>query len=361
MSPKIHAEFWTDPDLEDRPPEMKLTVAWLMTNPHINMAGVTQLSHKRFTFETGLPSSWLDDALRELAKMFVRHGDKVLVRNFIRHQFGSGPKLATNNIGRALVKLIPNLPAPFQETIYGLHPELKPLASPYEALPSPLNPLQNGANGGGHPSLFDANSVPETEALQSPSKGKGTGTGTGIRTSIGTGTANGEVETAAQRAEPEEEPRVPFRWDLANEMLLFLNKKTGAEILSNRATLTEIVMRLHEVRYDVPGVQKMIVRQVALWGDDAKMRNWLKPSTLFESKKFHEYYGQRDLSADVKNAGDLRAQRTRLVELIEKSPANRESVYHSKEATEEQKAQLKKLRGELAEIDRQLSAERRGR
>lgn len=363
MSPKIHAEFWTDPDLEDISSDMRLTLLWMITNPQIakSLTGVFEMSPKRFTLETGLNSTWLEEALRDHAKMFLRLGNKVLVRNFIRHQIGSGPNLPVNNIGKSLLAQIPKLPESFQVEILTLHPELKPFLSPSQALGSASKPLETGGNGELALSSDSESSPSKSEALTKPSEGqrKGEGEGTGERTRKGNGESEGEIETATRRAEPEEVARIQLRWDLAAECLAVLNKKTGANILSNQATLLEIAMRLHEVDLDVAGVNKMIARQVLLWGGDNKTRNWLKPSTLFESVKFHEYYGQRDLPAEIKNGGDPKAERRRLVELIDRSPANRESVYHSKDVTELEKQHLKKLRADLSALDRAMSNERR--
>ena len=120
--------FWTHPDLEDQPPEVKLTLCWIKTNHEtaFNMTGMFTLSSGRFAYETGLDASWLTKTLDALPHWFVVAGKKCLFKNFIAEQFGTGKNLASSTCSKALRKRIPDLPHEFQEAIYALHPELKP-------------------------------------------------------------------------------------------------------------------------------------------------------------------------------------------------------------------------------------------
>lgn len=361
MSPKIHAEFWTDPDLEDTAAEVKLTLLWMMTNPQIHFAGVFQVSPKRFKFETGLEETWLEETLRVMAKMFFRSGDRVLIRSFIRHQYcpdENWEKLALNNMGKGLVKDIPKLPREIRDEIYQLYPVLRPqgLGSPCQALrspslfngmdkglPSPSKPLPspsqtNGSAASGGVSTLDVveSSSDFQKPLPSPSK------------DIGIGNRNKEYSEGES-----EGGTVKLRYDLAQQCIAYLNKKTGAAFPESHASLMEAALRLHEVGNDLDGIQVMIDRQAALWGNDARMKNFLRPTTLFESVKFHEYFAQRNLQATPAGGED---QRRELQQRIDTSPANRESVYHSAAATQDEKALLKKWRADLAELNKKTPA-----
>ena len=143
-------------------------------------------------------------------------------------------------------------------------------------------------------------------------------------------------------------PKLPYAQ--AQEALEFLNSESGATFLPTHATLYEAALRLHEVNRDLDGVKKMIARQVALWSRSPKMRHFLRPATLFDSRKFHDYYGQREMPVESRGELDGPDRRKQLQEAIDKSPANRESVYHRADCGEQEKEQLKKWRADLARL-----------
>lgn len=53
--------------------------------------------------------------------------------------------------------------------------------------------------------------------------------------------------------------------------------------------------RLCEPEVTVDGVKRMITRQCQLWGKDAKMCEYLRPTTLFSKTNFDNYYAAKDL------------------------------------------------------------------
>ena len=94
-----------------------------------------------------------------------------------------------------------------------------------------------------------------------------------------------------------------LRYDLAAEVVAWLNELTGAQFRGTHAELTAIAQCLHLVEQDVDGVKKMVRRQVTLWKDDAKSAAWLRPLTLFDDQKFEGYYAQRDLPVTATGRG----------------------------------------------------------
>ena len=80
----------------------------------------------------------------------------------------------------------------------------------------------------------------------------------------------------------------------AASVLSHLNAATGRAYQPTEATLREIRIRITEVNGDIAGIIKMIDRQKSLWGGDAKMAEYLRPSTLFRQSKFHDYYAAKD-------------------------------------------------------------------
>lgn len=105
MKPLLDQAFWSDPDVEAQKPGVKLAAIWLITNSRTSLLGICGASPQRFEFETGLPAKALKAAVEALPRSFVSFGDVVFVRNYIRHQFGTGDKLTKNNFFVALKSL----------------------------------------------------------------------------------------------------------------------------------------------------------------------------------------------------------------------------------------------------------------
>lgn len=142
MKPLLDQAFWSDPDIEQSPSEVKLAALWLITNPQTNLIGVCGASSGRFTFETGLNSEALERALKGLPRAFVRVGSVVFVKNYIRHQFGSGDKLKRNNFFVALKSLFLGIKDERLRMLFVTeYPEFK------EALMEPLEGLTKPKDG----------------------------------------------------------------------------------------------------------------------------------------------------------------------------------------------------------------------
>lgn len=109
MKATVSPSFWSDSELEKHGPEIKLAALWLITNGATSIIGVCSASPKRFHFETGLSQEWFDRALEALPKSFIRFGDVIFIRNFIRHQFGSGESLKKNNCFRPMVAIFSSI------------------------------------------------------------------------------------------------------------------------------------------------------------------------------------------------------------------------------------------------------------
>jgi len=100
-------------------------------------------------------------------------------------------------------------------------------------------------------------------------------------------------------------PNSSLDFNAARELLAHLNEKAAADFRENPGDLQEIAMRLHESGGSVVEVKVMLDRQCALWKADPKMQSYLRPTTLFESVKFHQYFGQRNLPvAATQTQGD---------------------------------------------------------
>lgn len=137
MKPYIHRSFWSDPDVEQQAPEIKLAVLWLITNSQTTILGVCKASDRRFQFETGLSPEVLQRACEALPRALLKVGDSVFVRNFIRHQFGGGEALKRNNYFKALTTAFLALPEQIRVRVLEEYPEFEGLG---KGLQSPLKP-----------------------------------------------------------------------------------------------------------------------------------------------------------------------------------------------------------------------------
>lgn len=82
-----------------------------------------------------------------------------------------------------------------------------------------------------------------------------------------------------------------------------LNDLTGSKFRPEGASLAMLVQRLAQPDVSCEGVLQMVRRQVKLWKDDPKMREFLRPTTLFNATKFNEYYAAREQPIPNFNAG----------------------------------------------------------
>jgi hypothetical protein len=126
MDATIKGSFWTDQRVEEVSPEIKLTCLWLVTNPARDLCGFTQVSNKRFTFETGLAVDFLEGACKGLASSFVKLADGVFFAvNFLRHQFGKGGRLSLGNkVVIAAARHARKLPGVMRDAFFAAYPEL---------------------------------------------------------------------------------------------------------------------------------------------------------------------------------------------------------------------------------------------
>lgn len=76
----------------------------------------------------------------------------------------------------------------------------------------------------------------------------------------------------------------------ARELLQFTNEKTGRNFRPTEVNLKFIEGRLRE-GYSVQECRAVVARKCREWGADDKMRQYLRPATLFNREKFSQYVG----------------------------------------------------------------------
>jgi len=94
MDAKIPPSFWNNDALAK--PELRLAAVWLRTNAYINLVGYCEISLRRFTFETGLPSEALTDCFEALGSAVKFDGKAYWLRDFIAENIGRGRSLSRN-------------------------------------------------------------------------------------------------------------------------------------------------------------------------------------------------------------------------------------------------------------------------
>lgn len=146
----IDPKFWSDRDIDNCKSGSKLTALWLITCQYTSQIGVNDASEKRFSDDTGLPAEALGKCLEALPKCFVKVGDCIFIRNFIRHQFGSGESLKRNNFFIRLKSLIHALKnAELKALILEEYPEFLHEKTQTEGLTKGLPSPRKGRVGNG--------------------------------------------------------------------------------------------------------------------------------------------------------------------------------------------------------------------
>jgi uncharacterized phage protein (TIGR02220 family) len=79
--------------------------------------------------------------------------------------------------------------------------------------------------------------------------------------------------------------------DPAREILEFLNQKAHRKYRPTAANLRMIRARLAE-GFTPDELRQVIAKKCREWGYDEKMRNYLRPATLFNATKFSQYSGE---------------------------------------------------------------------
>ena len=92
----------------------------------------------------------------------------------------------------------------------------------------------------------------------------------------------------------------------AHHILFFLNERTGQKFKtvnpSGKATASaDLVIKLSREGYVLEDFVAVINGRIAKWGTDEKMREYLRPSTLFRKSKFEDYLGENDEPANMQS------------------------------------------------------------
>lgn len=127
MDSYVKSSFWTDERIDELGSNEKFAALWLITNPGRDLLGFTQVTARRFCFETKLPDlTPLQGACKGLPTSFkLVSGNVYFAVNFLRHQFGKGGRISLkNNVVRAVIRHARTLPVALQTAFLDAYPEL---------------------------------------------------------------------------------------------------------------------------------------------------------------------------------------------------------------------------------------------
>jgi len=144
MDTKFSSDYWSHPQVEAAPLEVKLAGAWMRTNDRLTLCGYAAVTPQRFAFETGLPETWFSRAIEALNEWFIRAPRGYFVPGYIGEQIGRGDSLLANNMCKGLLR---GLAALHDHIISALvvaaYPELEDAIK----VTSNLNPLSSPPGG----------------------------------------------------------------------------------------------------------------------------------------------------------------------------------------------------------------------
>lgn len=99
-------------------------------------------------------------------------------------------------------------------------------------------------------------------------------------------------------------PIAPTPSDDAIQVIDHLNKRTGKSYKpTSKATLRVINARLNE-GHSIDDLKHVIDVKTDKWGNDAKMRDYLRPQTLFAQSHFEDYLNEKPASGYTKGGDD---------------------------------------------------------
>lgn len=98
----------------------------------------------------------------------------------------------------------------------------------------------------------------------------------------------GDTHDTQSTIEPSIEPPKNHQRDSAREAIAYLNERVGARYQNTKTNLGHVNARLSEGN-SLDDVKAVIDFKAQEWGSDPKMRQYLRPETLFSQSKFPGY------------------------------------------------------------------------
>jgi len=263
---KVHTRFWRDPEVLDMTPEDKLFYLYLLTNPNTTACGCYELPPKLAAAEMG----YSIDTVNQLIERFIKYKKilydpetrEVLILNWLHYnrpsQRGWSQKIYKRDVEAIRSKT-------FREAI--------------ERSGNGVVEVPTGSNSEVTTELLRSNSGVTTEQLPSNSGA----TPEQLR-------SNSPIEVELEVDVEVDKPSCKHsaRDTRAEEVLQYLNERAGKRFRQIPANHKHIKGRLREGA-TVEQLKLVTDYQVDQWLNDDKMRQYLRPSTLYSSEHWDEY------------------------------------------------------------------------
>lgn len=255
-------------------PEAQVLAAYLLSCPHANMIGLFYLPISFVAHETGMTLQGASKALRRVVEAgfcaYDEAAEVVWVYEMARFQIADSLKPADNRcagIAKEYENVTQNkhLREFFERYKDAFHltkcrGNEGQNTSPLEAPPKPLRSQeQEQEQEQEQPTLVDLAPIPKPE----------------------------KREAKAERREA------------AKRVLQFLNERTNRAFPAVDSNLDRIAGRMAE-GFSEAQCRQVIVRKCRSWMHDDKMREYLRPMTLFGKEKFSQYVGELVIDKEAK-------------------------------------------------------------
>ena len=106
---------------------------------------------------------------------------------------------------------------------------------------------------------------------------------------LGKGRLDSTRQDKTQESQPEADSVPP---EAVKEVIDYLNQKAGTKYRSTTAATKRLVGARLKEGFTVDDCKKVIDNKVADWLADEKMKNYLRPNTLFQASKFESYLNE---------------------------------------------------------------------
>lgn len=94
---QVHCTFWNDPEVQDFTADEKLFYLYLLTNPRSRQCGISEISIKLMSFETGLSISCIDTLLMRFESLgkikYSKKSNEVALKNWRKYNPDTSPKV----------------------------------------------------------------------------------------------------------------------------------------------------------------------------------------------------------------------------------------------------------------------------
>ena len=103
----------------------------------------------------------------------------------------------------------------------------------------------------------------------------------------------GRLDNTRQDKTPESQPEADsVSLEDVKEVIDYLNQKAGTKYRATTAATKRLVGARLKEGFTVDDCKKVIDNKVADWLNDEKMKNYLRPNTLFQASKFESYLNE---------------------------------------------------------------------